>query len=131
MDRTVLGRLQKIGVPQGSVLAPLIFNIFIDNMLYGTTIYDCTTIDLVINKLEKHSFEIASWFSKNFMKLNEGKCHFMLYGDKSNDHSVNVSQALIKESTEEKNYTHFCKNIPFYGLKITCSNNECIHDVTI
>ena len=36
------------------------------------------------------------------MKLDEEKCHVMLYGDKSNDHSVNVGQALIKDSTEEK-----------------------------
>ena len=36
------------------------------------------------------------------MKLSEEKCHVMLYGDKWNDHSVNVGQALIKESTEEK-----------------------------
>ena len=26
----------------------------------------------------------------------------MLYGDKSNDHGVNVGQALTKESTDEK-----------------------------
>ena len=36
------------------------------------------------------------------MKLNEEKCHFMFYGDKSDDHNVNVGLALIKESTEEK-----------------------------
>ena len=105
----------KIGVPQGSVLRPLLLNIFINDMFYlvgeaeiwnyadETTIYACdTTIELFIDKLEKHSFEVASWFSNNFMKLNEEKCHVMLYGEKSNDHSVNVGQALIKESTEVK-----------------------------
>ena len=56
----------------------------------------------VIDKPEKHSFEFPSWFSNNVMKLNEEKCHAMLYGDKLYDHSVNVGQALIKESTTEK-----------------------------
>ena len=68
-----------------------------------TTIYACDpTIDIVIDKLEKHSFEMASWFYKNFMKLNEEKSHFTLYGEKLNDHSVKVGPVLKKESTEEK-----------------------------
>ena len=59
-------------------------------------------IDLFTYKLQKHNFEIASWLFKNFMKLDEQEYHFMLYGGKSNDHSVNVGQALTKECTEEK-----------------------------
>ena len=96
-------------------MGPLLFNIFINDMLHlvgeaeicnyadDTTIYACDTkIERVIDKLDKHSFEIASCFSNIFMKLNEEKWHVMLYDDKSNDHSVNVGQALIKESSEEK-----------------------------
>ena len=72
------------------------------NYADDTTIYTCdVTVDLVIDKPEKHSFETATWFSKNFMKLNGEKCHVM-YGEKSNDHSVNIGPVLIKESTEEK-----------------------------
>ena len=73
------------------------------NYADDTTIYTCyVTVDLVIDKLEKHSFEMASWFYKNFMKLNEEKSHFTLYGENLNDHSVKVGPVLIKESTEEK-----------------------------
>ena len=75
------------------------------NYADDTTIYAFdATIELVIDKLEKRSFEIASWFSNNFMKLNEEKCHVMLYGDKSDDHSISV-QYLPKVSwTFSKNY---------------------------
>ena len=79
----------------------------------------------------------------------------MLYGDKLNDHSVNVGQALIIEIAEEtllgvnldkrlsfETHTqqlcvkgsqklHALASIPFYGLEQACSNNECIHNVTI
>ena len=55
-----------------------------------------------IDKLGKHGFEIASWFSKKFMKPNKERCHSMLYCEKSNDRSVSVDPVLIKESTEEK-----------------------------
>ena len=36
------------------------------------------------------------------MKLNEDKCHIMVFGDKSNDVSINIGRVTIKESTEEK-----------------------------
>ena len=42
--------------------------------VYDATICECnSTIDLVIDKLEKHSFKMASWSSKDAMKLNEGR----------------------------------------------------------
>ena len=36
------------------------------------------------------------------MKLNEDKCHLMIFGDKSNDISLNIGSVRIKESKEEK-----------------------------
>ena len=36
------------------------------------------------------------------MKLNEDKYHLMVFGDKSNDVSLNIGKITIKESTEEK-----------------------------
>ena len=36
------------------------------------------------------------------MKLNDDKCHLLIFGDKTNDVSVTVGNSLIKESTGEK-----------------------------
>ena len=36
------------------------------------------------------------------MKLNGDKCHLMVFGDKSNDVTLNIGSITIKESTEEK-----------------------------
>ena len=61
----------------------ILFNIFIDDMFYlmgeaeicnyaDDYFYTCdTAIDLVIHKLEEYGFDIASWLSKRFMKLDE------------------------------------------------------------
>ena len=57
---------------------------------------------------------MANWQSKNLMRLNEEKCHFMLYGENSNEYSVNIGQVLGKESTEEKLLrVIFDKTLPF------------------
>ena len=84
-----------LGVPQGLVLDPLFFNIYINDLLPSiqdtdicnyaddTTIYTCDkNLDSVIARLENDSNTIIQWFADNFMKLNIDKCHLMVLGRK-------------------------------------------------
>ena len=56
----------------------------------------------VKHKLEKDASRLSTWFLDNQMKLNDAKCHFMLFGRKFSDISVKIGSSYIEQSEEEK-----------------------------
>ena len=78
------------GVPQGSILEPLSFNIFfcdlfliMENIDIASYADDNTpytignSIDEVIQKIKNAAQTFFQWFSDNQMKANPDKCHFL------------------------------------------------------
>ena len=122
-----------MGVPQRSVLRPLFFNVFINDifsLVENTEIYnyagETTTyvyyyeLGNFVSKLELAADELSKWLHDNDMKLNTEKCHRLIFREKSKNVSVQIGTAAIAESTKVKLLgVTLNKDIDFKNHKLT------------
>ena len=102
-----------VGVPQGSILEPLLFNIFLCDLFlesensWFTNYADDTTPYAVANdtaevleNLTNITRKLFTWFANNQMKANHGKCHLLL--STQEDANIQIENSIINCARSQK-----------------------------
>ena len=59
----------------------------------------------MLSKLENDTLLMSEWFSDNFMKLNKAQSHFLIFGAKNNEMTIDIGIGACKyQNLNLKNY---------------------------